>query len=213
VVFQDERVIVPSLGRGFAAGVDGEPAQRIVEAARRMVGERGIEQSHVGDIAAAAGLSRGLVRYYFGSKDGLMLQVMEADARDRLRLLHEHLEPATSVDELVEGLGKTFAEFVREDRGAHLLLQELGTLALRRSAIRARRAQLRADYRGAMAGILAAKQRDGVIALAGGDVDGVAALLIALGQGLACEVLADPEWDCRPALAHAGLTAKHLLGR
>src|SRR6187200_422491 len=102
---QDEGVI-PSLGRGFAAEVDAEPAQRIVEAARQMVGERGIENSHVGDIAAAAGLSRGLVRYYFGSKDGLMLQVMEADARDRL---HEHLEPATSVDELVDGLVATFA--------------------------------------------------------------------------------------------------------
>src|SRR3954467_4535231 len=115
---QDEGVI-PSLGRGFAAEGDAEPALRIVEAARRMVGERGIENSHVGDIAAAAGLSRGLVRYYFGSKDGLMLHVMEADARDRLRLLHEHLGPAGSVDELVDGLGAAVAEFVRQDPRRH----------------------------------------------------------------------------------------------
>ena len=38
-------------------------------------------------------------------------------------------------------------------------------------------------------------------------------MLIAFGQGLASEVLADPEWDHRAALAQAGLTAKHLLTR
>jgi AcrR family transcriptional regulator len=213
VVFQDDQVIVPSLGRGYAAETDAEPARRIIEAARRMVGERGIERSHVGDIAAAAGLSRGLVRYYFGSKDGLMLQVMEADARDRLRLLEEHLQPATSVDEFLDGLATTFGEFVDADRGAHLLLQELGTLAMRRSAIRARRAQLRGEYRRALAEILAAKQRDGVIALRDDDPDGVAALLIALAQGMASEVLADPEWESGPALAHAMAAARHMLVR
>lgn len=211
MVCQDERVIGPSLGRGYAAEADAEPAQRIVEAARRMVGERGIEQSHVADIAAAAGLSRGLVRYYFGSKDGLMLHVMEADARDQLRLLRAHLEPARSVDELVDGLTETFAEVVRGDRGAPRLFQELGNLALRRPAIRLRRAQLRVAYREALAEILAAKERDGVIALPGGDAAGVAAMLIAFGQGLGSELLADPEWDHRPALTHARLTAKILL--
>src|SRR4051812_47193206 len=142
-----------------------------------------------------------------------MLHVMEADARDRLRLLHEHLEPAASVDELVAGLGKTFAEFVREALGAHLLLQELGTLAMRRSAIRTRRAQLRAEYRHELADILTRKQREGVIALRDGETQGVAALLIALGEGLASEALADPEWDYSPALAHAATAVTHLLTR
>ena len=210
---QDEGVI-PSLGRGYAAELDAEPAQRIVEAARRMVGERGIENSHVGDIAAAAGLSRGLVRYYFGSKDGLMLQVMEADARDRLHLLHEHLEPATSVDELVDGLVATFAEFVREDRGAHVVLQEMATLGMRRPAIRARRAQLRAAYRQALADILAEKQRQGIVGLAGIDLAATATAVSALGLGLAAEIhAAEPEWDYRAALEEAVAAAKHLLSR
>lgn len=196
-----------------ARRVDAEPARRILDAARRLVGERGIANSHVGDIAEAAGLSRGLVRYYFGSKNGLLAEVMEAAARDRLALLHEHLEPATTVDELVAGISANLSGFMRQDRGAHLVLQELGSLALREPDIRARSAQLRERYRRALADLLRAKDDAGVIALGDQHPEAVAGTVIALSQGVADEVLADPEWDYRPTLRAAQRAIKHLLCR
>jgi AcrR family transcriptional regulator len=208
VVLADDEISSPPARR-----VDAEPAQRILAAARQLVGERGIEGAHVGAIAEAAGLSRGLVRYYFGSKDGLLAEVMEAEARDRLVLLREQLGPAKSADELVAGMAALLADFMRADRGAHLVAQELGGLALRDADVSARRAQLRAGYRSEFAAILRGKQESGVIALGEAGADGVAAALIALGQGLATEALADPAWDVQPALKAAAGMARHLLGR
>ena len=181
-----------------------------VQACRRY---RAIDGAHVGAIAEAAGLARGLVRYYFGSKDGLLAEVMEAEARDRLVLLREQLGAATSVDELVAAMAAILADYMREDR-AHLVAQELGGLALRDPAIRARRAQLRARYRREFAAILHSKHDAAAIALVEVVVaEGVAAALIALGQGLATEALADPDWDAGPALKEAEAAARHLLGR
>jgi hypothetical protein len=105
------------------------------------------------------------------------------------------------------------ADYMREDRGAHVVAQELGGLALRDPAIRARRAQLRARYRREFAAILRSKHDAAAIALGAVDAEGVAAALIALGQGLASEALADPDWDAGPALKEAEAAARHLLGR
>jgi TetR/AcrR family transcriptional regulator, regulator of cefoperazone and chloramphenicol sensitivity len=44
---------------------------RIRDAALRLFAERGMERATIRDIARAAGVSAGLVRHHFGSKDGL----------------------------------------------------------------------------------------------------------------------------------------------
>jgi hypothetical protein len=80
--------------------------------------------------------------------------------------------------------------------------------------VRARRAQLRAAYRQALADILAEKQRQGIVGLAGIDLAATATAVSALGLGLAAEIhAAEPEWDYRAALEEAVAAAKHLLSR
>ena len=44
---------------------------RIRDAALRLFAERGMDGATIRDIARAAGVSAGLVRHHFGSKDGL----------------------------------------------------------------------------------------------------------------------------------------------
>lgn len=61
---------------------------RIRDAALRLFGERGVEGTTVRDIAAAAGVSGGLVRHHFGSKEGLR-NACDAYALDRLMRLKE----------------------------------------------------------------------------------------------------------------------------
>lgn len=56
---------------------------RIRDAAVRLFGERGVEGATIRDIARAAGVSGGLVRHHFGSKDDLRA-ACDAYALDRL---------------------------------------------------------------------------------------------------------------------------------
>lgn len=65
---------------GQTAFEDQTARARIRDAALRLVGERGFEGATVRDIARAAGVSGGLVRHHFGSKEGLR------DACDRYAL-------------------------------------------------------------------------------------------------------------------------------
>ena len=73
----------------------GEPAfedltarARIRDAALRLFAERGIEGATVRDIARAAGVSGGLVRHHFGSKEGLR-EACDSYALDHIMRIKE----------------------------------------------------------------------------------------------------------------------------
>ena len=61
---------------------------RIRDAALRLFAERGIDGASIRDIARAAGVSGGLVRHHFGSKEGLR-DACDAYALDRLMRIKE----------------------------------------------------------------------------------------------------------------------------
>jgi TetR/AcrR family transcriptional regulator, regulator of cefoperazone and chloramphenicol sensitivity len=61
---------------------------RIRDAALRLFAERGIENATVRDIAKAAGVSAGLIRHHFGSKDALR-EACDAYALERLMQIKE----------------------------------------------------------------------------------------------------------------------------
>jgi AcrR family transcriptional regulator len=56
---------------------------RIRDAAIRLFGERGIEGASIRDIAAEAGVSSGLVRHHFGSKEALR-EACDSYAKERM---------------------------------------------------------------------------------------------------------------------------------
>jgi AcrR family transcriptional regulator len=63
---------------------------RIRDAALTLFAERGIEAATIRDIAKAAGVSSGLVRHHFGSKEGLR-DACDAYALERLKSLKEEV--------------------------------------------------------------------------------------------------------------------------
>ena len=64
--------------------LDGERAQRIVSAMRASVGARGAAGSTFDVVAREAGVSRGLLHYYFGSKERLLVEVVRRDCDARI---------------------------------------------------------------------------------------------------------------------------------
>jgi TetR/AcrR family transcriptional regulator len=59
-----------------------ETREAILEAAERIFGDEGLEGARTEAIAAAAGVNKALLYYYFGSKDGLYRAVLEGYLAD-----------------------------------------------------------------------------------------------------------------------------------
>ncbi|GAA1108274.1 TetR/AcrR family transcriptional regulator [Kribbella jejuensis] len=69
---------------------------RIRDAAVKLFGERGIEGASIRDIAAEAGVSSGLVRHHFGSKEALR-EACDAYARERMLEISAELASSDGV--------------------------------------------------------------------------------------------------------------------
>lgn len=55
--------------------------QRILDAAARMFGREGFQGASMGQVAAAAGVSKGLLHYHFHSKEHLLIEAVRATFR------------------------------------------------------------------------------------------------------------------------------------
>ena len=71
--------------------LSGEKAQRIIDAMRESVAKRGAAGSTFEHVAGEAGVSRGLLHYYFGTKERLLVEVVRRDAEIRVARLDEPL--------------------------------------------------------------------------------------------------------------------------
>src|SRR5215207_5996035 len=74
-----------------ARKLEGDKAQRIIAAMRASVGKRGAAASTFDHVAREAGVSRGLLHYYFGSKERLLVEVVRHDAAELYRQWRERL--------------------------------------------------------------------------------------------------------------------------
>ena len=191
--------------------LDGDKARRIIEAMRASVGLRGAAGSTFDHVASEAGVSRGLLHYYFGSKEQLLAEVVRRDCEIRMATLEEGLAGADSADAIVRVLVTHLEAFLDHDPGSYALIFEMFTASRHHEEIQAEMAELLRRVRLQVAGVLEEKQRQGVIALRG-DAEDVASVFFALGDGMALQVLSDPEWVSSGAFQAGIRTARFLLG-
>ena len=188
----------------------GEKAQRIVEAMRSSVARRGISGSTFEHVAREAGVSRGLLHYYFGTKEALLVEVVRRDTEHRIARLDEPLGKAKSADELLGILVADLEDSIQNEPGFWVLIFDLFTAGRRNPEIQREVAELFKRTREHVAEILRAKRAEGVISPAH-DVDAVVALLFALADGIAIQLLADPERDHKDVIAAGTEAARHVL--
>ncbi len=191
--------------------LEGEKALRIVEAMRTSVGKRGAAGSTFDVVAREAGVSRGLLHYYFGSKERLMVEVVRTDCDARVAALDEQLAAARTADEIVGVLVQTLEAFVADEPGVQAVLYEMLSASRRSEEIQAELAELYHRWRTHLAEALRLKQEEGVVEL-DADPDAVASMLFALGDGMGLQLISDPEWDSRAALDLGIRTARRMLG-
>jgi AcrR family transcriptional regulator len=191
--------------------LDGDKAQSIVAAMRASVGKRGAAGSTFDVVAREAGVSRGLLHYYFGSKERLLVEVVRRDCDSRIAALEERLEAASSVDEIVDTLVASLEAFLEDEPGTQAVLYELLSASRRSEEIRAELAELYRRWRDHLAEVLARKEREGVVVL-DAPPEAVASFLFALGDGMGLQLISDAAWDGRAALDVGIGAARRVLG-
>lgn len=187
----------------------GEKAQRIVEAMRRSVAQRGTAGSTFERVSREAGVSRGLLHYYFGTKEQLLVEAVRHDCQLRLERLERQLVGAQTADDFIALMAQQLQDMLREDPDFVTLLFELFTLSRRNADIGVEYANLMRGMREQVAGMLTVAHEDGVLRLHA-DPEAVAEILFSLGDGFAMRMLAEPGRDFS-ATVRAGIASARAL--
>lgn len=100
-----------------------ESSELILTAAAELFGEKGYRQTTFADVAERSGISRGSIPWHFGSKEGLLLAVLERSV-DLIRtgLTEEAEEPEEAGAVEAEEAGAVETGFDRLMEGANSLL-------------------------------------------------------------------------------------------
>lgn len=190
--------------------LSGEKAQRIVEAMRRSVARRGTAGSTFDHVSREAGVSRGLLHYYFGTKEQLLAEAVRRDCELRLERLERQLSTAKTPDDFIGLMAKHLQDTVRTEPDFVTLVFELFTLSRRNADIAAEYSDLMRRTREQVSGMLAAAQREGVLRLHA-EPEAVAEILFSLGDGFALRMLTEPRRDFSATIAAGIACARTLL--
>jgi AcrR family transcriptional regulator len=193
------------------SGLSSDKATRIVEAMRASVAARGFAASTFDQVAGAAGVSRGLLHYYFGTKERLLVEAVRRECELREEQLDRALADASSADDVLGGLVHTFEEIIGDGPKPAVMFFEMLTLAQRNTEIAEQLAELGRSVRSFVAEALRAKHEAGVLKLRT-DPDTAAAFVIALADGLTVRLLSEPGFDIGSAIAQAAAATRALLG-
>jgi AcrR family transcriptional regulator len=190
--------------------IEGEKAQRIVEAMRSSVARRGVAGSTFDHVAREARVSRGLLHYYFGTKERLLAEVVRHDCDLRMIALDEQLADARDADGVIDALVDSLRRFVKEEPEFITVVFELFTLSRRNEEIAAEFAELLRRIREHVAGLLARKQDEGALHLRA-EPGAVADVLFSLADGFSMRMLTETDHDFSETIAAGVLAVRALL--
>jgi AcrR family transcriptional regulator len=199
-----------SLGPAPSRELPGDKAGRIVEAMRISVAARGISGATFDHVAREAGVSRGLLHYYFGTKERLLVEVLRVETEVRIQRLEEHIADASTPEDVLAVLVRTFEDFLGEGPAPAVMFFELSTLAQRNAEIATELAELGRRTRQYFAAALRGKADAGVLSLSA-DPEDIATFLFALADGVTVRRLVEPSLDIGPVIKHCTAAARAVL--
>jgi AcrR family transcriptional regulator len=193
-----------------ARTLSGDKAQRIIAAMRDSVAEVGIAGSTFERVSSKAGVSRGLLHYYFGTKERLLVEVIRRDTDDRVDALVSAVRQAMNVDEVIAACFDAFSRTVNEESGYVYMVSELFVAGRHQPEIQRELGSLYSRARAAVAAVLREKQDEGVLALRF-DAESVITHMFAAGDGAIVQLLTDPTLDAEASGAASYQVYRFLL--
>jgi AcrR family transcriptional regulator len=176
--------------------------ERIIAAASKILAEKGYDATTLREISREAQAAPGLVHYYFGGKDELLVEVLQAAGR-RFHQRMEHVAQHLPDDHPLEVYLRQLYERVDQDPNVYRLRYESFALGLHNPLIepkvRERLAQRRNEIGSVIATVLQKMEKAERITHPSFDPTVLAALLLSLYDGLALQKIMDPTFDLEAA--------------
>ncbi len=188
----------------------GPRATQIVEAMRESVAEVGIAGSTFERVAAKAEVSRGLLHYYFGTKERLLIEVIRRDTQYRVDTLSAAVDAARSADDVIGALFTAFARNLNEERGYVYMMSELFVAGRHQPEINRELGELYERSRRELAAALRSKEAEGVLSLRF-DAEATVAYMVAAGDGSIIQRISQPGLDLTEPDRAAFEVARFLL--
>ncbi|WP_445258662.1 TetR/AcrR family transcriptional regulator [Nocardioides aurantiacus] len=169
-----------------------EVRRALLDAAAQVFARQGVDGASVGDVAAAAGFTKGAVYSNFGSKDDLVAALVEDRVSAYLELgLAAVSDTDASLGDKARALGDRLTRAADEQRDWQLLFLELWQRAVRSGTVDGAFAQRRRELHAAVTDAVAAHLDEAGMTPPLPPAE-LATLLIALSNGLALERQVDP---------------------
>jgi AcrR family transcriptional regulator len=168
--------------------VEAERREQILLATCAVISEVGMHDMRVADVAARAGVSSGIVHYYFDSKRAVLVAAFEFNVTRSLERRRALLESVRAPLDLLARLVESYLPREGETLTAWRVWAELWAQALRDPEFQAINERVYGEWRNLVVEIIARAQADGS-ARAGDPVE-LANMLIGMIDGLAIQVLA-----------------------
>lgn len=162
---------------------------QLTQAAYKVVGEKGYNDFTIRDIAREAGLSTGLVHYYFKNREELLLKLlkeMNANLKDHLNKALATLEEPRAI--LLAFCDEAF-DLVDREKAYFYVLIDFWAQINRNKRIRQANVKLFQSYRDEIAAILREGTAKGVFRVA--DVKLTSVIIVSLIQGTIIQYVID----------------------
>jgi AcrR family transcriptional regulator len=169
-----------------------EKARRILTAVRRILAKKGYAKTTVALVAEEAGVSRGLLHYYFRNKEEMLARVFRDNIETSLGMVEEVFGRSGSGEDLARELTRALRRIMEEDPDFFQLFFEVMAVARWSRVVQAEWDSLYGRFRQALLAGLEEAAGKGIIRPSL-PIGGLATLLTGLLDGMGFQLATEPE--------------------
>jgi AcrR family transcriptional regulator len=162
---------------------------QLTRAAYNVVGQKGYYEFTIRDIAREAGLSTGLVHYYFKNKKDLLLNLLKEINKNMLVILNRNISKANDPREKLNIFMTQAFDLVKNEKDYFYIVIDFWTQVNKSERMKLANSKLFKSYRDEIAKILQEGITKGFFTKM--DVDYTAAVIISIIQGLIIQYVID----------------------
>jgi AcrR family transcriptional regulator len=177
---------------GRRAEARGTARDQLLDAAERLLADRGYHATSVDTVVREAGLTKGAFYWNFASKEELFLGLLEDRFDRRAAGLMAITERASADAETADVVSRGLTAMIDEHRRLVLIMNEFWALAVRDERLRDRWVQRQRRLRDSLARTLEARHKTTGVPLTV-PAERLATAVIAMADGLAMDRVAEPD--------------------
>jgi AcrR family transcriptional regulator len=170
-----------------------EKIDAILSTTLSLLAKKGYENTTINDIADAAGISRGLLHYYFKDKEDLVAKALTFGFGPMWDSSIGKIQSARSPEQLVETMIDVLKENIRENPDFSALLFEMWVSGRRSTIIRKVFNEGFEEAISRLKRLFEFARSIGMIKVNKEDSEGIIRILLATYHGLAIQLLANPQ--------------------